>query len=155
PPIVLAGLLGATASSALAGLVGGPRILMAMGQNRIVPFSDRMAHASADGNPRAAILVTAAITLAFIMIRDLNVIAPLVTMFFLITYGMLNVVVLIESSLGLVSFRPTLRLPRVVPLLGLAGCMFSMFIVNPTFGLLSVGLVAGCYFWIGRRVRNV
>lgn len=33
--------------------------------------------------------------------HDLNALAPLVTMFFLITYRMLNVVVLIEQSLGL------------------------------------------------------
>jgi amino acid transporter len=154
PPLVLAGLLGATASSALAGLVGGPRILMAMGENRIVPFGEVLARTGPDGNPRAAIAVTAALTLAFIMVRDLNTIAPLVTMFFLITYGMLNVVVLVEGRLGLVSFRPTLRIPLLVPLIGLVGTVFSMFIVNPSFGLVAVGLVIASYIWIRRRGRR-
>lgn len=151
PPIVLAGLLGATASSALAGLVGGPRILMAMGQHRVIPFAETMAKASPDGNPRAAIIVTAVLTLACVMVRDLNAIAPIVTMFFLITYAVLNVVVLVENGLGLVSFRPTLRIPQLIPLFGLAGCIFSMFIVNPTFGLISVGLVIAFYVYISRR----
>jgi solute carrier family 12 (sodium/potassium/chloride transporter), member 2 len=151
PPIVLAGLLGATASSALVGLVDGPRILMAMGENRIVPFGKILARTSADGNPRISIVVTALITLAFVMLRDLNTIATLVTMFFLITYGMLNVVVLVEGRLGLVSFRPTLRIPLLVPLFGVAGCVFSMFIVNPTFGLVSVGLVVAFYMYSRRR----
>lgn len=151
PPIVLAGLLGATASSALAGLVGGPRILMAMGQHKIIPFSKTMAKASPDGNPRAAIIVTAILTLGCIMVRDLNAIAPVVTMFFLITYGVLNMVVLVEGGLGLVSFRPTLRIHWLIPLFGLIGCIFSMFIVNPTFGLISIGLVIGFYIWISRR----
>lgn len=155
PPLVLAGLLGATASSALAGLVGGPRILMAMGENDIIPFSKAMAKTSKDGNPRAAILVTSVVTLGFVMVRDLNVIAPLVTMFFLITYGMLNVIVLVEGRLGLMSFRPTLRLPLIIPLIGVAGCLFSMFIVNPTFGLVSIALVVAFYFWMQRRVRNI
>lgn len=155
PPLVLAGLLGATASSALAGLVGGPRILMAMGQHKIIPFSEAAARTTKDGNPRMSIIFTSLLTLGFVMVRDLNTIAPLVTMFFLITYGMLNVVVLVESSLGLVSYRPTLRIPRVVPLLGLIGCLFSMFIVNPTFGLVSVGLVVAFYLWIQRRVQDV
>jgi amino acid transporter len=155
PPLVLAGLLGATASSALAGLVGGPRILMAMGQHQIIPFSAQAAKTTKDGNPRGSILFTAALTLLFVMVRDLNTIAPLVTMFFLITYGMLNVVVLIEASLGLVSFRPTLRIPRIVPLLGVAGCALAMFIVNPTFGLVSVVLVVLFYFWIQRRVQHL
>jgi amino acid transporter len=154
PPIVLAGLLGATASSALAGLVGGPRILMAMGQNNIIPFSKQMAAASEDGNPRYAIVVTAVLTAMCIGVRDLNTIAPLVTMFFLITYAMLNVVVLVEGRLGLISFRPTLRIPLLVPLFGLAGCLFSMFIVNPTFGLVSIGLVFGCFIYMRSRERD-
>lgn len=151
PPIVLAGLLGATASSALAGLVGGPRILMAMGQHKIIPFSKTMAKASPDGNPRAAIIVTAILTFACVMVRDLNAIAPIVTMFFLITYGVLNLVVLVEGGLGLVSFRPTLHIHWLIPLFGLAGCIFSMFIVSPTFGLVAIGLVVAFYVYISRR----
>jgi hypothetical protein len=85
------------------------------------------------------------------MMRDLNAIAPLISGFFLITYAVVNLVMLIESSLGLVSFRPTLRLPRIVPLLGTAGCLFAMFIVNPTFSLLAWGAVLGLYFWIMQR----
>ena len=150
PPLVLAGLLGATASSALAGLVGGPRILMAMGQNDIIPWGERMAQTS-HGEPRNAMVLTGVLTLAAIAVRDLNAIAPLVTMFFLITYCMINVVVLIEGSLGLVSYRPTLALPPVVPLVGLVGCLFSMFIVNPTFSLISIGLVGATYFFIRAR----
>ena len=152
PPLVLAGLLGATASSALAGLVGGPRILMAMGQDRIIPFSEKMA-AVRGGEPRNALALTGGLTLAAIMLRDLNAIAPLVTMFFLITYCMINVVVLLEGGLGLVSYRPTLQVPLIVPLVGLVGCLFSMFIVNPTFSLVSVGMVVAVYLFI--RARGV
>lgn len=154
PPLVLAGLLGATASSALAGLVGGPRILMAMGQSGIVPGSDWLAEVK-DGEPRNAMMVTGVLTLAAIMVRDLNAIAPMVTMFFLITYSMINVVVLIESSLGLVSYRPTLAIPPVVPLVGLVGSVFSMFIVSPTFSLLSIGMVGALYFFIRQRKPSV
>mgnify|MGYP000170668981 FL=1 len=149
PPLVLAGLLGATFSSALAGLVGGPRILMAMGENKLLPYSDWIAKTEADGEPRNASLVTGALTLVCLMTRDLNLIAPLVTMFFLITYCIINVVVLFEQGLGLVSFRPTLRIPLWVPLFGTVGSLFSMFIVNSTFGLMVVGI----YIWIDRFVR--
>lgn len=150
PTLVLLGLLGATASSALAGLVGGPRILMAMGQNGVVPFGDALAKTS-QGEPRNAMMVTGVLTIGCIMMRDLNAIAPLVTMFFLITYCMINVVVLFEDALGLVSYRPTLRVPRWVPFIGLVGCLFSMFIVNPTFGLISVGTVIAIYVVLHRR----
>jgi uncharacterized membrane protein len=85
------------------------------------------------------------------MLRNLNAIAPLVTMFFLITYAMVNVVVLIEQSLGLVSFRPLFRIPHVVPLVGAVGCLFAMFIINPLFGLVAVALVVGIYAALMRR----
>ena len=153
PPLVLLGLLGATASSALAGLVGGPRILMAMGQNRIVPFSEEMARLRG-GEPQTALLVTGALTAACVMLRDLNAIAPLVTMFFLITYCMINVVVLFEGSLGLVSYRPTLKVPLLVPAVGLTGCLFAMFIINPTFSLVSMGVVVATYFFMRTRTRG-
>lgn len=78
-------------------------------------------------------------------------------MFFLITYAIINLVMLAESSLGLMSFRPTLEVPRIVPLLGALGCVFAMFIVNPTFSLLAVGVVGGIYgwhLWRGRAPRT-
>lgn len=154
PPLVIAGLLASTASAALAGLVSGPRILMAMGQKRIVPFGKQLAQ-TAGGEPRAAIVFTALLSLGCVMFRDLNAIAPLVTMFFLITYAMINVVVLIEGGLGLVSFRPTFRLPLVVPALGVSGCLFSMFIVAPTFGIVATGLVGLLYFtYRSRRIEG-
>lgn len=153
PALVLAGLLGATASSALAGMVGGPRILMAMGENRLLPRSEWLAQTTATGEPRNASVITGVLTFACLMVRDLNAIAPLVTMFFLITYCVINVVVLFEQGLGLVSFRPTLRVPLVVPLFGTVGSIFGMFVVNPTFGLLAVALVIGVYVWIDRFVH--
>jgi amino acid transporter len=150
-PGVLAGLLGATFSSALAGCVGGPRILMAMADHRLLPKSEWLAKTSAGGEPRNAIMLTAILTLGCVMMRDLNAIAPLVTMFFLITYLMINVVLLVETRLALVSFRPTLTVPAVVPLIGAVGCVFCMFIVNPSFGLIAVGTSIAIYIWINKQ----
>lgn len=146
-PAVLAGLLGATFSSALAALVGAPRILQALGQDQVVPAGTWLAKRSR-GEPRRAMMITGGIVLLGLMMRDLNVIAPLITMFFLITYAVINVVLLAEESLGLMSFRPTLRLPRIIPLFGAIGCIFAMFIVNPTFSLIAVSVVFGLYLWI-------
>jgi len=72
-------------------------------------------------------------------------------MFFLITYGMLNVVVLIEQTLAMVSFRPTFRIPRIVPLIGTVGCIFVMFLINPIFSLLAAVFVLGIYSFLVRQ----
>ena len=147
-PLVLAGLLGATFSSALSSIVGAPRILLALGRDGLLPRAKWFTKVSASGEPRRGMLLTGLIVLGALMMRDLNMVAPLITMFFLITYAVINLVMLGETSLGLTSFRPTLRLPKIIPLLGAAGCIFAMFIVNPTFSLISVGLVAAMYLWM-------
>ena len=137
-PAVLAGLLGATFSSALSSLVGAPRILQALGSHDILPAGKWFATKTAKGEPRNAMLLTGAIVLGALMLRNLNAVAPLITMFFLITYAMINIVVLIEQSLGLTSFRPLFRIPRLVSLLGAIGCIFAMFIVNPVFCVIAL-----------------
>ncbi|HMB93277.1 MAG TPA: amino acid permease [Rhodothermales bacterium] len=150
-PAVIAGLLGATFSSALASMVGAGRILQAMGDHRILPGSPWLGALTPAGEPRNAMLVTGGIVFASLLLRDLNAIAPLITMFFLITYAMLNVVVLIEQGLGLVSFRPLLRVPVIIPWIGLLGSVYVMFIINPIISLVSVGVVVAFYGVLARQ----
>lgn len=155
PSAVLGGLLGATFSSALASIVGAPRILQALGDHRIFPGGEKFSKLAKNGEPRNAILLTGTIVLATLMLRDLNTIAPLITMFFLITYMMINLVVFIEQQMDMISFRPTFSIPRFVPAIGTAGCLFTMFIINSTFGLISLGLVIATYLYLTNRKLKV
>jgi solute carrier family 12 (sodium/potassium/chloride transporter), member 2 len=85
------------------------------------------------------------------MLRDLNTVAPLITMFFLATYAAINLIVLVEQSLGLLSFRPLLRIPRLVPLIGLLGCLSAMFIINALMGAVAMALIFSIYIVLLRR----
>jgi amino acid transporter len=154
PSLVVAGLLGATFSSALSSMVGAPRILQALGDQNVFPYGDWFAAQDEAGEPRNALIITAIIVGATILFRDLNAIAPMITMFFLIAYLMINLVVLIEQTLNMVSFRPRFEIPRWVPLLGTVGCMFAMFIISPSFGLIALTLVLGVYVYLTRRQIN-
>lgn len=155
PPAVLAGLLGATFSSALASIVGAPRILQALGDHRIFPGGELFSKLAGNGEPRNAILLTGSIVIVTLMVRDLNTIAPLITIFFLITYMMINMVVFIEQRMDMVSFRPTFPIPRFVPLIGTLGCLFTMFIINATFGLISIAFVIAAYLYLTNRKLKV
>ncbi|MCP4168777.1 MAG: Na-K-Cl cotransporter [Chloroflexi bacterium] len=139
---VLAGLLAATFSAALNSMVSAPRVLQAMAEHEVVPFSRILARKTESGEPRVAMLLTIGIGIATLLFglsgAGLNQIAPLMTMFFLITYAVLNGVVLLEQSLGLTSFRPLLRIPRLVPLIGLVGSLVAMFLINPLFSLAAL-----------------
>jgi len=151
PPLVIAGVLGATFSSALASMVGSSRILFAMGDHGVLPASKWLGFTNKTGQPRNAMIVTGGMVFLSMLLRDLNAIAPLVTLFFLITYAMLNVVVIIEQKLGLISFRPLFPVARWVPWSGLITSVFAMFIINPTLSLISVAVVILVYGILSQR----
>ncbi|MCP4425222.1 MAG: amino acid permease [Chloroflexi bacterium] len=153
--VVLAGLLGATFSSALGSLLAAPRVMQALGKNGVLPFGHIFAEVTEEGEPRQAMLATGVVAFIAILFAlvggGLNAIAPLTTMFFLIAYFMLNAVVWIEQMLSMVSFRPTFAIPRAVPLVGMLGCLFVMFLINPLFSLAAIVTVMGIYEFLLNR----
>ena len=88
-------------SSALSTLVGAPRTLAALAEDRLVPFSKSLAIKAKNGEPRNAIVLSAIISLAVLLVGNLNMLASLLTLFFLMTYGTINLTVLIERKINL------------------------------------------------------
>ncbi len=150
-PLVIAGVLGATFSSALASMVGSSRILFAMGEHKVLPYASFLSGKSANGQPRNAMLVTGIMIFVTMLLRDLNAIAPLVTLFFLITYAMINIVVIIEQQLGLISYRPLFKVNKWIPWVGLLSSIMAMFIINPTISLVSLIIVFVVYWFLSRQ----
>ena len=106
-PLVDAGVIAATLSSAMASFMGAPRILQSLAGDKIFSWLNPMAKGSGkDNNPRRGVLLSLAMALATIAVGDLNVIAPVVSMFFLISYGLLNYATYFESRSQSPSFRP-------------------------------------------------
>lgn len=150
-PAVLLGLLAATFSAALSSLVGAPRILVALAQDGVIPQDKWIAKLSASGEPRRAIFLSSLFVVGALMLRDLNAIAPLITMFFLITYAALNLVVLLESRLGLMNFRPTFKVPTIIPLYGFGSCLFAMLVIDPRFSFIATIVVLFIYFQLAKK----
>jgi solute carrier family 12 sodium/potassium/chloride transporter 2 len=126
-----------------------------MAAHDVVPFGKFLARETASGEPRIAMFLTGLIgigTLVFGLFGNgLNQIAPLMTMFFLITYVVLNSVVVLEQSLALTSFRPLFPVPRLVPLVGLIGAVFAMYLINPTFSLIATVVILMLYEYLAQR----
>lgn len=150
-PLIIAGVLGATFSSALASIVGSSRILYAMGEHRVLPYSNFLAGKSGNGQPRNAMLVTGLLIFLTMLLRNINAVAPLVTLFFLVTYAMINIVVIIEQRLGLISYRPLFKIRRWIPWFGLISSVFAMFIINPTISWITILIVFVVYFYLSRQ----
>jgi amino acid transporter len=148
---VLAGIMGATLSSALGSMLGAPRLLQALAEQKTVPFHEFLAKKTNANEPRNAVIVTGAAILVALLAGNLDALASLITMFFLITYGMLNLVVYLQQSMQIISFRPTFKVPRIVPLIGAAACTFIMFLINPIFSFVAILTITLIYFWLGRK----
>ncbi len=149
-PLVVMGILAATFSSALGSMVGAPRILQALAEQKTVPYSTFFAEKTESGEPRNAILFTGSIIAIALILGNLDALAALITMFFLITYGMLNIVVFIQQSMHIISFRPSFRIPRFVSFIGAAGSIFIMVLINPIFSIIAIIIIIIIYIWLGR-----
>ncbi|MFH1283351.1 MAG: amino acid permease [bacterium] len=143
--IVVLGIMGATLSSALSMFVASPRTLLALGKNRTVPFWRGFAHVNKRGEPSISIIVTALIAAGTLFLGTLDTIATFLTMIFLVTYGLINVAVLVEQSIGIVSFRPSLRFPVLTPFVGFVGCLLVMFLINWKASVIACAVIAAIY----------
>lgn len=145
-PLVIFGILASTFSSALTNLVAAPRVLQALGSNSIVPFSKVLAKKTNKGEPRNSVAIVFCILFLLMFITSLNSIAQALTIFFLITYMMINISVFIEQTLGLASFRPTFKIPKFIPLYGTITSLAIMFLISPAICIFSLILVFILYF---------
>jgi amino acid transporter len=150
--LVDAGVLAATLSSALASALGAPRILQALAADGIFRSLTFFGHtAGPQRNPRRAVLLTGTIALLTIATGNLNAIAALVSMFFLISYGLLNYATYIEARGASPSFRPRFRLFHwQASLLGALLCAGAMLAIHPVAGVIATAIFAAIYQYLHR-----
>jgi amino acid transporter len=151
------GVLAATLSSALASFLGAPRILQALAADQIFSWLRIFAVGHGEsGNPRRAVLVTGAIAIATIFAGSLNAIAGVVSMFFLISYGLLNYATYVEATGASPSFRPRFRFFHArASLAGTLICAGVMLAIDPIAAGFAVALIAAVYHYVGRTAVPV
>lgn len=151
--VVLFGLLSSTLMAAMSSLVAAPRLLQAMADHDILPASAWMRKVTDADEPRNATWVTLGIASIGLFAGSLDAIAPIITSFFVMTYLAINVVVSLEQGLGLVSWRPSFRVPTLVPVVGAVTCVTGLVLSSPAGGLPEVLFVTSIYVWLSRRKR--
>ena len=148
--LIFPGLWGAIFSSAVGSILGAPRTLEAMVDDRVLPrfVGKRLARIEGPGVP---LVISIAVALGAVMLGDLNAVAPVLTTFFLTTYGMINLVAGIERLSGDPSFRPSLRVPSWISLAGAFGCFWVMYLINPLALAVAIVVEVGVYLIMRRR----
>lgn len=149
-PLVLLGILTATYSSALTTFIGASRLLQALAGNLLVPQS-KFFSKKVSGEPRNAILFITSLVLTLLFVGELNTLAPVLTILFLITYATINGAVLLQQLSGVLSFRPLLRVHWLIPLYGLLSSLAIIFLINFWIGVGSFLFMLIIYVWISRK----
>jgi len=104
--------------------------------------------------PRIATIISAVIAVIFLMIGELNMVAKIITMFFLITYGSVCLISFIEHFAGNPSYRPTFRTKWYLSLVGVLLCFIIMFQIHPLYALVSIIMLFGIYMVVGYTHRE-
>lgn len=148
--LVMLGLWGATLSSALGALLGAPRTLQALSKDNVVPriFSKS---SGKDDSPQYATAATFIVACGGIMLGDLNAIAPVLSMFFLTSYGVLNFSAGLESMISNPSWRPKFDTPWYLSILGGFLCLSAMFMIDAGSTIVSMILSFSIYYYMQRK----
>lgn len=150
---ILIGVWGATLSSAVGSILGAPRVLQALARDGVLPrWLKWLGRGDGDDDsPRVGTVITLFVALIAVYLGNLNIIAPILTMFFLTTYGVLNIAAGTERLLGSPSFRPKFKVHWAFSLLGAIGCISVMFLINALATITALVLVAFIYIWLESR----
>uniref|UniRef100_A0A8C6UCB1 Solute carrier family 12 member 2 n=1 Tax=Neogobius melanostomus TaxID=47308 RepID=A0A8C6UCB1_9GOBI len=156
-PLISAGIFSATLSSALASLVSAPKVFQALCKDNIYPGLSIFAKGYGKNNePLRGYVLTFAIGLAFILIAELNVIAPIISNFFLASYALINFSVFHASLANSPGWRPSFKYYNMwVSLAGAVLCCVVMFVINWWAALVTLLIVLALYIYVGYRKPDV
>ncbi len=157
--IVIIGVFSAVLSSALGSMLGAPRVLRALAKDSILPGLETFKVGRGKHNePHRALLLSMIITVLIITwagiqksetsgVDPLNVVAEIVTMFFLYTYGMINLAAFVESFGANPSFRPKFKYFHwSFALFGFIACLIVSFLISFWTALISLLLIWGLFY---------
>ena len=149
PFLVIAGIWGATLSSALGGILGGPRILQAVAQDKIIPRILGVGHGK-NNEPRNALIFTFILAELGVLIGDLNIIAGVVSMFYLTAYGFINFSFALEKWAS-TDFRPSFHIPIWVGILGFVATFFVMIQLDVISMMGAMAILVMIYYLIRKK----
>lgn len=144
-PIIPIGLAAATVSSALGSILVAPRTLQALAGDQVFPVGTLNYWLSRgkglNNEPFNATLVTSAIALFFVSIGDVNFVAEIISMFFMVTYGAICTISFLEHFAADPAYRPSFKSRWYLSLMGAVLCIWLMFQMNLTYAIIAIVLM--------------
>ncbi|XP_077445497.1 solute carrier family 12 member 6 isoform X2 [Stigmatopora argus] len=149
PWLIVAGSFFSTCGAGLQSLTGAPRLLQAIAKDNIVPFLRVFGHGKANGEPTWALLLTALIAELGILIASLDLVAPILTMFFLMCYLFVNLACALQTLLRTPNWRPRFSYYHwSLSFLGMIICLALMFISSWYYAIVAIVIAGMIYKYI-------
>ena len=152
------GLAASTISSALGSVMVAPRTLQALARDRSFPIKSLNRWLAKgrekDGEPVNASIVTILIALAFVALGNINSVATVISMFFMVTYGSLCLISFLNHFGSSPSYRPSFRSRWYLSLIGFIVSIWVMFKINTPYAILAFILMTGMYLYLNKLYKN-
>ncbi|XP_027893660.1 solute carrier family 12 member 6 isoform X2 [Xiphophorus couchianus] len=149
PWVIVIGSFFSTCGAGLQSLTGAPRLLQAIAKDNIIPFLRVFGHGKANGEPTWALLLTALIAELGILIASLDLVAPILTMFFLMCYLFVNLACALQTLLRTPNWRPRFSYYHwTLSFLGMIICLALMFISSWYYAIVAMVIAGMIYKYI-------
>ncbi|KAK2819867.1 hypothetical protein Q7C36_021513 [Tachysurus vachellii] len=149
PWVIVIGSFFSTVGAGLQSLTGAPRLLQAIAKDNIIPFLRVFGHGKANGEPTWALLLTALIAELGILIASLDMVAPILSMFFLMCYLFVNLACAVQTLLRTPNWRPRFKYYHwALSFLGMSMCLALMFISSWYYAIVAMCIAGMIYKYI-------
>ncbi len=156
--IIPLGLAASTISSALGSIMVAPRTLQALSIDHSFPsraLNKWLAKGrTSDNEPINASLVTCIIALVFVILGDVNAVAEIISMFFMLTYGALCLISFLNHFGSSPSYRPSFKSKWLLSLVGFITSVWVMFKINTLYAFAAVIVMILIYLLINQYHKH-
>ncbi len=156
--IIPVGLAASTISSALGSIMVAPRTLQALALDNAFPskkINNWLGSATAITNePKNASIVTIIIAFIFVALGDINEVATIISMFFMVTYGALCLISFLNNFGSSPAYRPSFRSRWYISLAGFIISVWVMFKINTPYAILAFLMITLIYLYINNYHKN-
>lgn len=153
-PIFAVGIWSATISSAMAVLIGAAKIAQALARDELLPFTGIFKKGyTVQDEPRVAVVFTGVLVqIVLVLITELNTLAIFQTLFFLLSYGIVNLACFLLAVNNAPNFRPTFRYYTWhTALFGVVLSVAVMFLSDPVSTGITIALLVILVLYIHQK----
>ncbi|WP_282037420.1 amino acid permease [Saccharicrinis aurantiacus] len=156
--IIPFGLGASTISSAIGSVLVAPRTLQALANDKSFP-SAKLNHFLSKGKgaanePYNASLITLLIAVVFVLAGNVNFVAEIISMFFMITYGALCLISFLNHFGASPSYRPSFKSKWYLSLMGFVLSIWVMFKINAGYTIAAYSFIIAIYLYLNKVHKN-